>query len=373
MFTKLKHSIFIGLLLVTSSLFAQPLTSTIVVDRGNEVLFKLQDSGGDYTGFWTMNDGEGNMAIKLGVDGNGNYVNTTDGAAELLYGAHNSDGYISLNAAKVSPTGGAVNYGISLIVNSENNSIQVGAPNNNNGGGSTTGYKVINASGDLISNKLKHRSSAGLDIDLGSSGGDLSIYDAAGTEYVLGDQSSGDATGITLRTLDNPVSGSPLFLVESEGHSERLRVEHDGALSTTNYLEVENTGKSYMKGSLAISGTNVPSGYKLSVDGKAILEEVNVELSQAWPDYVFESGYDLKPLEEVQEYIAINKRLPNIPSAQEVEKNGILLGQMNSKLLEKIEELTLYTIDLNQQNIELKEQLETVMLKLLELEKKLAE
>jgi len=64
-------------------------------------------------------------------------------------------------------------------------------------------------------------------------------------------------------------------------------------------------------------------------------EKVKVDLSVPGPDYVFKEGYSLKSLEEVQNYIKEHGRLPNIPSAQEMEANGIDLGEMNMKLLEK--------------------------------------
>ncbi|WP_299530006.1 tail fiber protein [Ulvibacterium sp.] len=90
-------------------------------------------------------------------------------------------------------------------------------------------------------------------------------------------------------------------------------------------------------------GTTAPDD-KLTVKGRIHAEEVKVDLSVPGPDYVFKEGYDLRSLEEVQEHIRENGHLPNIPSAQEMEENGVELGIMNMKLLEKIEELTLYTI-----------------------------
>ena len=90
-------------------------------------------------------------------------------------------------------------------------------------------------------------------------------------------------------------------------------------------------------------GTLTPDA-KLAVKGKIHAEEVKVDLSVPGPDYVFKEDYDLKSLEEVQNYIKANGHLPNIPSAEEMEENGIELGEMNMKLLEKIEELVLYTI-----------------------------
>ncbi len=96
-------------------------------------------------------------------------------------------------------------------------------------------------------------------------------------------------------------------------------------------------------------GTTVPDS-KLTVKGNIHAEEVKVDLSVPGPDYVFKEDYDLKSLEEVQEYIQAHGHLPNIPSAKEMEVNGILLGGMNMKLLEKIEELTLYLIELGKEN-----------------------
>ena len=86
------------------------------------------------------------------------------------------------------------------------------------------------------------------------------------------------------------------------------------------------------------------AGYKLRVYGKIISEEVRVQLKTLWPDYVFSKNYKLHSLPEIEKYIAENHHLPNMPAAAEVEKNGIALGEMQTKMMEKIEELTLYII-----------------------------
>tara|TARA_R110000796_G_scaffold104102_1_gene213673 strand:- start:4286 stop:5128 length:843 start_codon:yes stop_codon:yes gene_type:complete len=91
-------------------------------------------------------------------------------------------------------------------------------------------------------------------------------------------------------------------------------------------------------------GTTSPDS-KLTVKGNIHAEEVKVDLSVPAPDYVFKEDYKLKTLEETQAYIKENGHLPNMPSAQEFEENGMELGVMNLKLLEKIEELILYTIN----------------------------
>ncbi|MGF7076233.1 hypothetical protein [Mucilaginibacter sp. 3215] len=97
-------------------------------------------------------------------------------------------------------------------------------------------------------------------------------------------------------------------------------------------------------GNVAI-GTSDPKGYKLAVNGSVIATSVTVKLYGSWADYVFKPTYKLQPLAEVKSYIDQNQHLPEIPSADEVEKNGQNLGEMNKLLLKKVEELTLYAIE----------------------------
>jgi hypothetical protein len=93
-------------------------------------------------------------------------------------------------------------------------------------------------------------------------------------------------------------------------------------------------------------GTVNTGSFKLAVEGKIGAREIRVTSVNPWPDYVFSKQYKLKSLSALKEYISKNHRLPEMPSAQEVKDNGIELGKMNAKLLEKIEELTLYVIEL---------------------------
>lgn len=105
-------------------------------------------------------------------------------------------------------------------------------------------------------------------LDLINSAGDIRMYDGNGTVHVLGDQGSGETDGIVLRTFGNPADGEPIFAVESSGYSQRLRVEHEGALKTSNHLEVdEGTRESYIMGNTGI-GTSNPST-RLHVEGGA--------------------------------------------------------------------------------------------------------
>jgi hypothetical protein len=92
-------------------------------------------------------------------------------------------------------------------------------------------------------------------------------------------------------------------------------------------------------------GTNDTKNYKFAVNGSAIFTKVVVKPYSGWADYVFEPSYKLPSLSSVEGYIESNKHLPGVPSAEDVEANGIDLGDNQTILLQKTEELTLYIID----------------------------
>lgn len=94
-------------------------------------------------------------------------------------------------------------------------------------------------------------------------------------------------------------------------------------------------------------GTTDTFGYRLAVNGTIGATEVKVETTSAWPDFVFDKDYELRTLDEVEKHIQSEGHLPEIPSEAEVLEEGINLGEMNAKLLQKIEELTLYLIEQN--------------------------
>ncbi len=164
-------------------------------------------------------------------------------------------------------------------------------------------------------------------------------------------------TGINFYTANEAAFGGAVFPTDTS----LVIWSNSGA---NNYLVLQpswgNTGigtyspnaKLHINGTQLIGSTSdrIAAGYNLSVHGKIIAEEVKVQLYAAWPDYVFSNNYKLMPLEQLEQSINTNKHLPNIPAAAEVEKNGIMLGDMNRRLMEKVEELTLYIIDLNKKN-----------------------
>ena len=98
--------------------------------------------------------------------------------------------------------------------------------------------------------------------------------------------------------------------------------------------------------------TGTTERYKLmQLDHTGLLyaREIKVNLNQLWPDYVFAENYELMPLDELKEYISVNNHLPNIPAAREMEETGINVAQSNVMLMEKVEELTLYMLQMKEQ------------------------
>ncbi|WP_316833751.1 hypothetical protein [Pedobacter nutrimenti] len=110
-------------------------------------------------------------------------------------------------------------------------------------------------------------------------------------------------------------------------------------------------------------GTTDPKGYKLAVAGNMIAESMKVKLQGTWPDYVFKKDYELPTLEQTEKHIKEKGHLPGIPSEAEVKAEGIEVGDMNAKLLRKIEELTLYLIEQQKQIQELKKTIKCISIK----------
>lgn len=150
----------------------------------------------------------------------------------------------------------------------------------------------------------------------------------------------------------------------SRGHGEIDFITNrgPGTAGGFEFIDIDNSGNENLllkikgDGSVGIGTTKIDAGYKLSVNGSVRATEVKVE-AYPWPDYVFDETYDLKSLAQTEQYIKENKHLPNLPSAAEVADNGIELGDMNAKLLEKIEELTLLLIKEQKDRVQMEEKL----------------
>ncbi len=160
-------------------------------------------------------------------------------------------------------------------------------------------------------------------------------------------QVSNLTTGLTYQFTITSVDAYGNESVLSNQVSATITNENSGSL----WVSMGNN-INYTAGNVGI-GTNALTNYGLAVDNKIRAREIRVD-NDNWADYVFKKDYNLLTLEEVQKHIQEKGHLPNIPSAKEVEVNGIELGEMNKLLLEKIEELTLYVIELKKEVNQLK-------------------
>jgi hypothetical protein len=153
-----------------------------------------------------------------------------------------------------------------------------------------------------------------------------------------------------LQTIKTPSGNLAFLFVNFATKTFRIRE----GIQDIEYL---NTGVTSFNGPGAIGigmgATAIPAGAKLAVAGKVVCKEIEVTLT-GLPDYVFSSDYKLRSLYDVENFINTNKHLPDVPSAKEVVENGLNLGDMNATLLQKVEELTLYMIQLQKENDALK-------------------
>jgi hypothetical protein len=157
----------------------------------------------------------------------------------------------------------------------------------------------------------------------------LNVYNSGPTQVIVGNSSTstGGFTSLLFGTS-----------ADSNGYGYLQSIKASGTALGDIILNKDG-------GNVGIGTTQTDA--KLTVKGTIHTNEVKVDLNVQGPDYVFEKGYDLMSLEETKAYIDANKHLPEVPSAKEMEKNGVQLGEMNLLLLKKVEELTLHLIEQN--------------------------
>ena len=157
--------------------------------------------------------------------------------------------------------------------------------------------------------------------------------------------------------------GSIMWLSDNLSNSDKRFAQISGHIRNKNGYITFNTRKESdspgffnsmifnENGNLGI-GTPNPKGWRLAVNGKIKAKDIKVETGSR--DFVFDKNYNLPTLKEVEKHVNEKGHLKDMPSTKEVEKNGVSLGEMNAKLLQKIEELTLYTIQQQKEIEELK-------------------
>jgi hypothetical protein len=242
---------------------------------------------------------------KLDIWGGAMYVTGSDIAGTLVAGAQGGNAFLGCNSLTngiaISPGGS-----VGITTTSPQALFSLG------GGNGTNGKKFL-IKDDGTANGVQ----AGMGIDMSGTGRELSVF----------------------HSTSNGIDGDISF-------GKRL----EGAGTYTEAMRVTGTGK------VGIGTVNTnDADYKLFVETGIRTRKVKVDQAN-WPDYVFHTTFRLRPLSEVEQYINQHHHLPEVPSAEEVEKEGLNVGDNQAMLLKKIEELTLYVIEQNKkiQTLELK-------------------
>lgn len=212
----------------------------------------------------------------------------------------------------------------------------------------------IDAFSSLLSSgaTLRLNSNSDGNVTLAQAGGVVGIGTASPQRLLqVGDNSIPDSEGMIRLASRSGTQGSnriwDVGVPETDGDSSGIGysfIIDDTAAGTEPEFMIK-----WGTGGVGVGTTNIPTGVRMAVRGKVLAEEVEVQLFQNWPDYVFADDYDLMPLAELEASIREKRHLPGIPPAAEVEANGLAVGAMQVKLMEKVEELTLYVIQINRE------------------------
>lgn len=164
-----------------------------------------------------------------------------------------------------------------------------------------------------------------------------------GSSWAAGTDTGNNGAGM----ITGGMAGGLKFITLPSSNPSNPQTFTDAQLNGFSRMEISPTGQVRI-GLTAPTGTY--ADYMLSVDGKFVSKSVYVTSAANWADFVFEPSYEPMALPTLENYLLKNKHLPYIPSAKEVETNGYNVAEMDAKLLQTVEELTLQVIALGKQN-----------------------
>lgn len=163
---------------------------------------------------------------------------------------------------------------------------------------------------------------------------------------------TGPALCVTMNNTALAMPPNPNYTNAFEVKNIRLGGGFPASSVTTTDFMVAGDGTVHVRRRLRI-GTTAANGtynnYALSVDGDMIAKKCVIQVN-SWADYVFADNYALPSLNEVESFVKENKHLPGVPNEAEIKENGVEIGEMNKILMQKVEELTLYMIQLKKEN-----------------------
>ncbi len=257
----------------------------------------------------------------------------------------NAEGYMDIkalynnNSIQLTPAGtGNIQFNGNIKLNS----------NFISNDGSNEGVQVENDGDVMVSDKLGINTSPLYPIHsrMGSSG--AMPANSASDDLVL---ETNNNTGISLLC---PNTGKGCILFGSNTSVTRGRIYYDHQIDEMSFFTREHKCLSInFDGKVCIGPSSPENDSKLTVAGKITAQDITIK-ADAGADFVFEKDYALPSLDHVEQFVKENKHLPEIPSAQEMQENGVQVSEMQTKLLQKIEEMTLYMIDMKKEISELK-------------------
>jgi fibronectin type 3 domain-containing protein len=204
------------------------------------------------------------------------------------------------------------------------------------------GLSAVASSSSTISIQWSDNSSNEVEFEIERS-------ERSGSGFVLIGTSPANATtfsdsslisGMTYYYRVRATNGGGSSAYTSEANATTLPIEGGTQLCENIYCDGN--------GGVGIGTPTVPTGYRMAVKGKVMAEGVKVALETEWPDYVFEEGYKLMDIDALKKFIEANGHLPNVPAAHKVANEGVDVAEINVVLLEKIEELSLYLINMEE-------------------------
>ena len=293
----------------------------MIVDNAAGSSFQLRLGGND-KGFFDLDGSD----VRIGTSsGNSNdFIIRMNGANKMIMNSSGDMGLGVVPSQKLT-VGGNANVKGDLFINSSTGQIQFQNASVDKG--------FVQLSGDNLRMGTNAANTLGNFIVRVNNSDRLNV-NPEGTVHLTGGVDAGLASNGYLM-IGNPASSNIVF------DNNEIMARNNGAVAS---LVLQNDG-----GSVRIGNTAVPAGYKFAINGKMVCEELKVKLaSSGWPDYVFDNKYNLPSFTELKQFIQQNKHLPNIPSAIEMEANGLEVGDMQKRMMEKIEELTLYILQLEE-------------------------
>lgn len=326
----IKYS-FLNLFLLGIFCFAGCITTlNAQINNGSNTLSNNSSSTGN------SNTGSGSYSFSVG------YGNNVTGGYSSAFGLYNTvSGSYSLVTGYGNSASGSYSFAAPFGAKAQNSSsVAIGHYADANANYSVAIGELTKTTG-LRSLVFGYQSEAtgGYSMAIGSL-----LKTTNGSTYILGKGVNGS------NKLENNIPNSlvvgfysdtaTLFVGPSTGVGTFGKV---GIATSSPIRTFDVNGMSHFSDTMSI-GTTKTNGSLLAVAGKISAEEIEISLTTTWPDFVFSSSYELNTLAQVEEYINKHSHLPNVPSAEEVAEKGINIAEMDAILLQKIEELTLYTI-----------------------------